>query len=186
MTIEEIRIKNYKSIKEITFPIKNYGSGSQRSNTALLIGINEAGKSSILQAISLLKSGIKEIDYSEDCFIDAQEDDEYIDIYAYLKFSNFEEGKFIEKIKEVTKWNEDDFKDFAIESIRKNAYCDSTNSGVHYYIGLNDEFPLFKYVEYEKNVNKGGKVTKTTEYGLISHVNSIKNEITRDKLYRTY
>ena len=180
MTIEEISIENYKSIKEITFPIKNYGSGSKRSNAALLIGINESGKSSILQGISLLKSGIEEVDYSEDCFIDAQEENEYIDIYAYLKFSDFEERKFIDKIKEATKWDEDDFKEFKIETIRKNAYCNSTNSGIHYYIELNDKFPIYKYVEYEKKVNKGGKVTKTTEYGLLSQVNSIKEEITKD------
>ena len=95
MKVTDIHIENYKSIENIDFPLSSYGKGKHKSSTAVLIGINESGKSSILQAISLLKDGITELDYNEDCLIDVQDDNKYIDIYTYLDFSTFEEEQFI-------------------------------------------------------------------------------------------
>ncbi len=54
MKLKSINIKNYRSIEDITIPITLCADGGQ---TYGLIGINEAGKSSLLKAISL-KDGL--------------------------------------------------------------------------------------------------------------------------------
>lgn len=61
MKIEKITIKNYKSIKEMDIPMpqpKDYGG----SNTVFLLGINESGKSNILEAIHKMGTGFGEED----------------------------------------------------------------------------------------------------------------------------
>lgn len=178
MKIKKICIENFKSIKKIDFPLKSYGKGKSLSNTALLIGINESGKSSILKGISLLSEGIKEIEYLDDCFIDAQEDDKYIDIYGYLDFTAYEENIFIESFIEKTGWDKTDFSNLNCSEIVKNVYSNSSSSHTHYYVYINDNFPHYKYIKYDKKVNKNGRVTKTEHYGKLSKVNGITEEIT--------
>ena len=53
MKLKSIRIQNYRSIHDLTFPIKEL---SDKTYTYWLIGVNEAGKSSILKAIALVDS----------------------------------------------------------------------------------------------------------------------------------
>ena len=60
MKITKIKIENFKSIKEIEFDLKKYGS----SYTTMLVGINESGKSNILEAISYLNTPKDEFDYN--------------------------------------------------------------------------------------------------------------------------
>jgi len=50
MILSQIIIENYKSIQEVTIPIKKYGS----SYMTTFVGLNEAGKTNILDAISCL------------------------------------------------------------------------------------------------------------------------------------
>ena len=56
MLIQAIQIKNYRSIEDVTFDIKALEDGSY---TFGLIGVNEAGKSSILKAMALKDSVVK-------------------------------------------------------------------------------------------------------------------------------
>ena len=60
MKITKIKIENFKSIKEIEFDLKKYGS----SYTTMLVGINESGKSNILEAMSYLNTPKDEFDYN--------------------------------------------------------------------------------------------------------------------------
>ena len=64
MRLEDITIKNYRSINEISFSINTL---SDNSSTFGLIGVNEAGKSSILKALALKDNfytlGIKQNDF---------------------------------------------------------------------------------------------------------------------------
>ena len=60
MKITKIKIENFKSIKEIEFDIKKYGN----SYTTMLVGINESGKSNILEAMSYFKTPVEEFDYN--------------------------------------------------------------------------------------------------------------------------
>jgi len=57
MKLERIEIKNYRSIEDFSFEVKQLEDGSF---TYGLIGINEVGKSTILKAIGL-KDGLKDI-----------------------------------------------------------------------------------------------------------------------------
>lgn len=59
MKITNIKIKNFKSVKEIEFNLEKYSS----SYTAMLVGINESGKSNILEAMSYLDTPEVEFDY---------------------------------------------------------------------------------------------------------------------------
>ncbi|MDE7305336.1 MAG: ATP-binding protein, partial [Alistipes sp.] len=57
MKLSSIEIKNFKSIEEITIPVRSYGEGMHKSNTLIMIGINPCGKSNILEAIKLRDVG---------------------------------------------------------------------------------------------------------------------------------
>ena len=58
MKLEKIKIKNYRSIKDLTFEVKEIGGNYLRT----LLGLNESGKSNILKAISELNNeGISEL-----------------------------------------------------------------------------------------------------------------------------
>ena len=59
MKVTKIRIENFKSIKdEITLEVKKIAD----KDCLILLGINESGKSNILEAISLFGSG-EEVNY---------------------------------------------------------------------------------------------------------------------------
>lgn len=85
MIPKKITIKNFRSIKNpIGFEIKKIGD----KNCYILLGINESGKSSILDAISL-KERLHDVNYSIDCNYDAEENDEPITITYELEVDNF-------------------------------------------------------------------------------------------------
>ncbi len=51
MKLQEIKIRGYKSIDELDFPIQKYG----KSYTTILLGKNETGKSNVLDAIAMVE-----------------------------------------------------------------------------------------------------------------------------------
>ena len=77
MEITKIRIKNFKSIKdEISLEIKKIAGKS----CCILLGINESGKSNILEAISFLNNNEEKINYEIFCNKQAQDNIENISI----------------------------------------------------------------------------------------------------------
>ena len=48
MIIKKVKIENFKSIREIEIPFDKVGN----SYTKIFVGINESGKSNILEALS--------------------------------------------------------------------------------------------------------------------------------------
>jgi predicted ATP-dependent endonuclease of OLD family len=60
MKLTSIKLENFKSIKSIEFLVKKYGS----SYTTTLVGINESGKSNILEAMSFLNTPSDNFDYN--------------------------------------------------------------------------------------------------------------------------
>jgi predicted ATP-dependent endonuclease of OLD family len=52
MKLVNLKVDNYRSIQKQTFELKEIDGGL----TFTLIGVNESGKSSLLKAISLIKS----------------------------------------------------------------------------------------------------------------------------------
>lgn len=87
MRIKEFYIRNYKSIKELTIPLNEYGILNNKSKVAFLVGLNETGKSTILKALSYLAfdDRYQEIDYPNDCNKEAFDKDEQIEITAKIE-----------------------------------------------------------------------------------------------------
>jgi len=85
MKLTKIEVQNFKSIKEIDFDIKKYGS----SYTTMLLGINESGKSNVLEAMSFLDTPTKEFDYYE-YHNQKDEDGEPVDLWFSLAFEQKE------------------------------------------------------------------------------------------------
>lgn len=81
MKLTKIKIENYKSIESLEFDIKKYGM----SYTTMLLGVNESGKSNVLDAMSFLETPEKECDYYA---LHNQKDEKNnpIDLWYYLEF----------------------------------------------------------------------------------------------------
>ncbi len=90
MKLTSINIKNYRSIEEQTFVIENKNEDS----TFTLIGINESGKSSILNAISLIDGG--DVTFPKDFFNDKKE----IEISLLYKLESNEEKELRQALSE--------------------------------------------------------------------------------------
>lgn len=115
MKIKSIKIENYKSIKEIEFEITKHGA----SYTIMLVGINECGKSNILEGMSYLNTPDGDYDYN---IIHNQKDEENkpVDLWFTLEFEQEETilneiRKFLENGKLL---------DFKIKNIVKNVYLE--------------------------------------------------------------
>jgi len=113
MKITKITIENFKSIKKIEFDIKKFGD----SYTTMLLGINESGKSNILQAMSFLDTPKEEFNYNT---IHNQKDEKNdpVDLWFGLDFHN--KDTYTKKIKK--KILNGNFLNFEISSIVKNVY----------------------------------------------------------------
>jgi predicted ATP-dependent endonuclease of OLD family len=81
MKLTKIKIENYKSINSLEFDIKKYGT----SYTTMLLGVNESGKSNVLDAMSFLKTPEKEGDYYT-LHNQKDEDNNPVDLWYYLEF----------------------------------------------------------------------------------------------------
>ena len=86
MKLKNITIKNYKSIEEIKFEI----SKKAGSYTTCLVGVNETGKSNILEAMSFFH-GFKEMPYIPDICNQNKDVERYIDISYEIVFEDREE-----------------------------------------------------------------------------------------------
>lgn len=83
MLLKQIEISNFKSISHLKFEVKKHGN----SYTSMFVGINEVGKSNILQAMSFLETPTDTFD-----FLDFNNQNnskkQYIDIYFRFEFEN--------------------------------------------------------------------------------------------------
>ncbi len=104
MILKNIKINNYRSIKEIDFGIEQI---SDMGFTYGLLGINEAGKSSILQALSFKDSKTNSLPKINDFYKGNSED--FIVLYKY-EISDLE----IEEIKKLS----------VFESLTKDSFED--------------------------------------------------------------
>ena len=86
MKLDKINISNYRSIESLELDVKAVNG----SNTFALLGINESGKSSFLQALSLVESG--QINHPLDYFNQRKE------VYVQLSYTlEKEEKEFLQK-----------------------------------------------------------------------------------------
>lgn len=178
MNIKSINIKNFKSIKDITIPIQSYGEGAYRSNTTFFVGINESGKSAILEAISLINEGFDEIDYESYCHLESQENDNNIHIEILLDDIAFLQNKLIGQIN----LNEEFIKKIEIIDVRKNIYKNNIFCWAEYNITIKDNLPFYKYIinKEQKIVTTGSKPQTVKTIELLSDFNKIEEIITQE------
>lgn len=143
MKITSVTIKNFKSIKDVTIPIQTYGSGNLKSNTTFLVGLNESGKSAILEAISLINVGFSEIKYEDYCFLESQENDSFIDIYADIEIGNHSFYRnYLNDLYKIKDFGGD----LEITELQKNVYLNKEKgAGSIYNFDINEDFPYYKY-----------------------------------------
>ncbi|MCP4764416.1 MAG: AAA family ATPase [archaeon] len=161
MKITKIKIQNFKSILEMEFEIEKIGG----SYTSIFVGINESGKSNILQAFSFLQTPEGAFDFLNLCN-QKDEDAEFVDLFYYLEF---EDPKHY--ISEINKEIEYEYEfDFKIENITKNVFlekgCNKFEYNFQYEVALPKE-RLF-YSEESEPVAAGGtnpskKIIKITK-----------------------
>ena len=123
MNLKKIRIENYKSIRDIEFELKKHGN----SYTTMLVGINESGKSNILEAMSYLNVPKGEFDYNE---IRNQNDESsaYASFRFFLEFEDKQE--YINDIRQEIENGE--LLDFDIKNIQKIVYLDRGEKNLNY------------------------------------------------------
>ncbi|WP_298370936.1 AAA family ATPase [uncultured Lutibacter sp.] len=176
MKIKSINIKNFRSIKNITIPIETYGDGSKKSNTLFLVGMNESGKSAILEAISLISKGMSAIDYEDYCFLEAQEDNGYIDLYTNLELTHIPFWR--KQITEKIGVSEDFSNKIEFLKLQKNTYINSEGSNENYSITINSDLPFYQYIINTSSVTVANKTTKKETIELLKDYNEIEEEIT--------
>ena len=116
MRITKVRIENFKSINCIEFDLKKYGN----SYTTMLVGINESGKSNILEAMSFLNCPDGNFEHSE---IHNQKDADYdpVDLWFHLEFE--EKNPYLNFVRQGVENGE--LLDFEVRNIVRNVYLES-------------------------------------------------------------
>lgn len=177
MNIKSVKIKNFRSIKDLTLPIKRYGNDINESGTSFLVGINESGKSAILDAISLINDGISELDYENNCYIGVQDENKYIDIYADINLE-LEDISFLKnKIETETKLDKLFIEGIKIISLSKNVYRNSSSSGEMFLMTINNDLPFYQYILNTTIKTVGGRTKEERSLERLSEFNNITEDI---------
>lgn len=150
MKLDSVTINNYRSISNLSIKIDEIAG----KNCVILLGINEAGKSNILKALSLIDSAI-EVNYLIDCNKQAQDTNE--DIYVNYKFiqSKEEEEELLSKIK----LPEELVKKIKISSIEKIININESEKSNYYNICIEESNYYSDYI-FNSVTNEVNKITE--------------------------
>ena len=115
MLLKQIEISNFKSISNLKFEVKKHGN----SYTSMFVGINEVGKSNILQAMSFLETPTEKFNFLD---LNNQNNDkeDYIDIYFEFEFEN--DKTYLTELKKKIVESNAFLKLLKIQTITKNVY----------------------------------------------------------------
>jgi len=171
MKISSFTIRKFKSIEDLSFPLEVYGKGKNKSSVAILVGLNESGKSSILEAIDLFQKGFDGREY-EDYLHKNSEEDNPIEIEANIEILS--EGFFQKKISEALNLPEEFTSKIKFLSFKRETWMQKEKFGSYNSISINSDLPFYNYIiikvmDKEKIVEK---VKNLKEY------NKIDQEIT--------
>ena len=119
MYLKSVTIKNYKSIVDSQIKIESIGN----KTCSIFLGVNESGKSNVLEAISLLDSG-KPFDYTAMCNNKAEEDRENIEISFDFLLKDFVSHK---DLLLKSGFNEELVEGIKINKIEKHIYIKPGN-----------------------------------------------------------
>ena len=179
--VKNIKIKNFKSIKNVSVPIQCYGEGESKSFATFFVGVNESGKSAILEAISLVNKGFEGIDYNNYCHKEHQEQNyNYIDIYAEIVLKEIDILR--KTIIEKTKLSEKFVNNIDLLNLNKNIYLDDKGFSETYNVNINDNLPFYEYIiNKETQVVAGtGKSQVIETIECLSELNNIDDIITQE------
>lgn len=176
MKLKSIEINNFKSISEIEIPFNSYGKANGKSSTNILVGLNESGKTAILEAISFLNTGLADVEYETYCSLESQEDDNYIDIYAHYEIIDQDGWRKLIPESSIPKsiLNKVEIKVFTL-NVYKNI---ETGSNQQLSIEINDTFPFHEYIVIKKALTIGGINSEIEMIAELKSFNNVKFEIT--------
>jgi predicted ATP-dependent endonuclease of OLD family len=119
MKLTEIKIRGYKSINELDFPIKKYGD----SYTTILLGKNESGKSNVLDAMATPKQ--QEAKEAVDFIKVKNQQNEPTYVQVFFHFELDENDNYREAIGKVIDIPEDLLDALNITTVDKEIYLSS-------------------------------------------------------------
>lgn len=135
MRINKVLIDNFKSIDKLEIPFDKVGD----SYTKIFVGINESGKSNILEALSYLDIPKEKCEYEHFCN-QKIEDDRYCSVSYFFDFEDIEQEQLNNEIKSFISTEKD--VEFKFVNIYKNVFIGhgSTHflSYYHYDISFNN------------------------------------------------
>lgn len=134
MKLAKIKIRGYKSIDELEFPIKKYGD----SYTTILLGKNESGKSNVLDAMAtpLLADAKEKVDFIK--IKNQQNEPELVSVFFAFDFEN--DTSYRDSISKSLDIPDDLLSNLKITNITKEIYLQ----------GNIDEYGIDFDVDYEK------------------------------------
>ncbi|MFW3381601.1 ATP-dependent nuclease [Aliarcobacter butzleri] len=164
MLLTKILIKNFKSIKEIDFEIKKYGD----SYTNFLLGINEVGKSNILQAISFFNTPREKIDFTS-LHNQKIEDQSSVELHFHLEFLNHQ--IYLDEIKKGFK--NGNLLDFSLTNIYKKVILEKgkNNFQALYYWDANFKKQTYVKINYSKEVEIAKENDAINSFELLNNNN---------------
>jgi predicted ATP-dependent endonuclease of OLD family len=183
LKLTKITILNFKSIQEIEFEIQKYGT----SYSTMLLGVNESGKSNILEAMSFLKVPNGSYDYL-DYHNQKDEQNQDIDILFSLTASAKSQGVFLDAVLSKVVSGGDLLK-FEITDIEKDVYLrpDSTDFRYIYSYSVDKlTTGLFVAVNIAGTITRVGKILTEDTYSLSS--TALNDEYVKldNSLFREY
>jgi predicted ATP-dependent endonuclease of OLD family len=160
MILKQIEISNFKSIDKLDFEIKKYGN----SYTSMFVGINEVGKSNILQAMSYLETPKDSFNFL-DLYNQNNDKSKYVEIYFDLEFED--KGTYLTVLQERIAESGTFLKSLTIQTVRKLVFLERGTTAFQ-------EAYRIKLVEFEPNNYFYSELT-TGEYK-IKHKDELKEE----------
>ncbi len=173
MIITKARIINFKSIEDIEIPFNKIGD----SYTKIFVGINESGKSNILEALSFYESSKQNVTYDHYCN-QKLEDGNDCNIRFYLDFENDEE-ELLKQYVHTKVITTVDFK-FDISNVYKYVYLKPNNTkfNAFYMYSLrlynNDLYIHDRNVRGENKIYIVDEEHKTEEFEKLTNTTFIK------------
>ena len=173
MIITSVKIENFKSIDKIEIPFDKVGD----SYTKIFVGINESGKSNILEALSFFDAPKQNVAYDQYCN-QKLEDGKDCELRFYMKFEQDEEDAFKQLLlsKVITTV---DFK-FDITNIYKYEYLrpNNTQFTVLYVYGVKlynqNLYVQDSYVRGGKHISIVDEENKTNGYEKLTQNSFLK------------
>ncbi|MEL0456131.1 AAA family ATPase [Flavobacteriaceae bacterium SZ-1-7] len=183
MKIKQVEVINYKSIKDIVIPFMEYGNYSNKSKTTFLVGLNETGKSAILESLSLINDGFSEIDYEDICFKNSLDNEEYIELY--ISFEIKTSSYWVRHLKEKCGIPESLANKIHFKNVSKNIYIKEDVADEGYLVEI-AEIPLYEYLVENETIDfiriKNNIKEKITHLNASSFLSSNQKLLTKSKL----